>query len=51
LFAERRAAAIAMLKRRALRWAMLDTRSEPESALRRVLGMDRRAADLVAHTA
>jgi uncharacterized protein (DUF58 family) len=51
LFAERRAAAIAMLKRRALRWAMLDTRSEPESALPRVLGMDRRAADLVANTA
>ena len=31
--------------------AMLDTRSEPESALPRVLGMDRRAADLVANTA
>ncbi|HEX3897371.1 MAG TPA: DUF58 domain-containing protein [Rudaea sp.] len=51
LFAERREAAIQMLKRRALRWAMLDTRSEPESALPRILGMDRRASDLVAKTA
>jgi uncharacterized protein (DUF58 family) len=43
LFAENRAAMIAMLKRRALRWTMLDTRSEPESALPRVLGLERRA--------
>ena len=51
LFAERRAAAIAMLKRRALRWTMLDTRSEPEFALPRVLGMDRRATDLMTNIA
>jgi hypothetical protein len=51
LFAERREAVTAMLKRRALRWTMLDTRSEPESALPRVLGMDRRASDVIAVTA
>ncbi len=43
LFAEHRDAAIAMLRRRALRWTLLDTPSEPESALPRILGMDRRA--------
>ncbi|MEP6484990.1 MAG: DUF58 domain-containing protein [Rudaea sp.] len=51
LFAERRAAMIAMLKRRALRWAMLETRAEPESALPRILGMDRRPSAVTTKTA
>ncbi len=51
LFAERRDAMIAMLKRRALRWALLETRAEPESALPRILGLDRGASSIAAKTA
>jgi hypothetical protein len=42
LFAERRALMTGMLQRRALRWTLLDTRDEPDAALQRVLGLDRR---------
>jgi uncharacterized protein (DUF58 family) len=51
LFAERRDAMIALLKRRALRWTMLETRGEPESALPRILGRDRGSAAPAAKTA
>ena len=43
LFAERREAMIGMLNRRALRWTSLDTHAEPDAALTRLLGLDRRA--------
>jgi len=43
LFAERRALLTGMLRRRALRWTLLDTRDEPDAALQRALGLDRRA--------
>src|SRR5262249_54955131 len=42
-FAERRALLQAMLQRRGLRSAALDTRAEPDAALMRVLGIDARA--------
>jgi len=42
LFAEQRALMIGMLKRRALRWTLLDTRAEPEVAVPDVLGLERR---------
>jgi uncharacterized protein (DUF58 family) len=42
LFAERRALLTSMLKRRALRSVVLDTRSEPDAALMRMLGLDAR---------
>jgi uncharacterized protein (DUF58 family) len=41
-FDQRRATLLRMLDRRALRWAMLDTRAEPDAALLRKLGMDGR---------
>jgi uncharacterized protein (DUF58 family) len=43
LFAERREMFLSMLRRRALRSSVLDTRAEPESALPRILGLERRA--------
>jgi uncharacterized protein (DUF58 family) len=42
LFAERRAILTGMLQRRALRSVVLDTRSEPDAALLRTLGLDAR---------
>ena len=51
LFAERREAMLSMLKRRALRSAVLDTRAEPESALPRILGLERRAVAVPAQSA
>ncbi|HZQ61760.1 MAG TPA: DUF58 domain-containing protein [Casimicrobiaceae bacterium] len=42
VFAERRRALVAMLKRRGLAWTELDTAAEPEPELARVLGLDRR---------
>ena len=48
LFAERRETLLSMLKRRALRSAVLDTRAEPESALPRILGLERRAVAMPA---
>ena len=51
LFAERRENLLSMLKRRALRSSMLDTRAEPESALPRILGMERRSITVSAQTA
>jgi len=43
VFADRRALMTGMLRRRALHWTLLDTRDEPDAALQRVLGLDRRA--------
>jgi GAF domain-containing protein len=51
LFAERRDALLGMLKRRALRSTVLDTRAEPESALPRILGVERRAVAASAQSA
>jgi uncharacterized protein (DUF58 family) len=41
-FEQRRTALLGMFDRRALRWAMLDTRAEPDVALLRRLGLDAR---------
>jgi uncharacterized protein (DUF58 family) len=51
LFAERRETLLSVLKRRALRSALLDTRVEPESALPRILGLERRAIAVPAQSA
>jgi len=42
-FAEQRVPLLTMLQRRALRSVTLDTRTEPDAALMRVLGLDARA--------
>lgn len=42
LFSERRQGLIDMLKRRGLGWTYLETSAEPEPALARLLGLDRR---------
>ena len=51
LFAERREALLAMLRRRALRSTVLDTRAEPENALPRILGLERHAIAVPAQSA
>jgi uncharacterized protein (DUF58 family) len=51
LFAERRAAMIGMLQRRALRWTPLETGADPDAALSRLLGLDKRARLSVARSA
>ncbi|MGH8041429.1 MAG: DUF58 domain-containing protein [Rudaea sp.] len=50
-FAQRRAAFTQVLQQRALRWAMLDTREEPDAVLLHLLGLDARARGAKARSA